>query len=35
MQVWLRYELFRSTLSQGAFAASEQSLAFYNGALEQ
>ena len=26
-QVWLRYELFRGTLSQGAFEASERKLA--------
>jgi 3'-5' exonuclease len=26
-QVWLRYELFRGTLSQGAFEASERNLA--------
>ena len=26
-QVWLRYELFRGTLSQDAFAASERNLA--------
>ena len=33
-QVWLRYELFRGTLSQNAFEASERSLAeFMNARL--
>jgi 3'-5' exonuclease len=31
-QVWLRYELFRGTLSQDAFEASERSLADFMGA---
>ena len=31
-QVWLRYELFRGTLSQDAFEASQRNLAdFMNG----
>jgi len=35
-QVWLRYELFRSTLSQNAFEASQRNLAdFTNAALER
>jgi predicted PolB exonuclease-like 3'-5' exonuclease len=31
-QVWLRYELFRGTLSQNAFEASQQSLADFMNA---
>jgi hypothetical protein len=30
-QVWLRYELFRGTLSQDAFEASERNLADFHG----
>jgi 3'-5' exonuclease len=31
-QVWLRYELFRGTLSQNAFEASQQNLADFMNA---
>jgi 3'-5' exonuclease len=32
-RVWLRYELFRSTLSQNAFEASQRNLADFMGSL--
>ena len=33
-QVWLRYELFRGTLSQDAFEASKRNLIYFLGARQ-